>query len=242
MENFDRHLSPEEIIDYIEGKLPAGNIRRVEIHFARCSECVSIAREMQLLQQAWQTWSAEEHGKIYLQARMNAALIAAAEKEENPEWKERLLQWRASWSGKARVLVNIVKRAPGSTSKLISEGLESLMAGGEEWEFELLPISLASRGEEDAGPETQVVKIKAAEVDLSPQSRKAQIQLEWEGDVIVRVKNFSPTEKPPLIVLFSKENEMRSWVKELTKEKDSADFSAHFARVPPGNYLALFEP
>lgn len=246
MEKYNEHLTREELIEYIDQKLGAAGRGRVETHFARCAECTQAAQEIHLFNAAWQTWTATAHGTLYLQVRLNEALKAAAAQPQNAAWKAHLEQWRTSWAGKARAAVNIIT---GEAAKILADGLEALTAPGEAWEFELAPQVLRSRGSEkhrSRGEEhrskMQQEKIKSEKVELSPQQRIVKLTLERAGDVTVRAINFSRQEENPFVLLFTKEEKLVAYAKELKREKGSTHFAAKFANVSPGVYLAAFKP
>lgn len=57
------HVSLDDMDEYFEGKLSSQREAEIDTHFADCSKCTEIARELRQFSAIWNQWTAHAHGQ-----------------------------------------------------------------------------------------------------------------------------------------------------------------------------------
>lgn len=226
----NKHLTDERIMQYLDELLNVSDERAVEEHFADCDTCADRARHLQVLNNAWNAWTAKSHGSVNVQVAMNIALENAAAKTDDESLKSRLEKWRESWAGKAEAAAQFVK---GEISDIISEGMETLIDIRDEWLFAIGPELSTTRGELALGD---------MDVNLTSETPRVQISVSDETDVLVWGKDLGPEDAPPIALLYLKDSPQYAWSELLAFDPNQEIFIARFENVEAGEYMVVFEP
>jgi len=229
------HVTPEELADYFEGKLPEDRECMIEEHLAECKECTEEARGVHVFAEVWQQWSARAHGEAYWRVRLVNAIEVVAGKPQYATWRERLVRWREVWGGRAEAALRVLVGAKGTASKIETEGLDMLARAGAVWRFALVLAPAFVRGTE-AG----AMRSTAA---LSPGRPRVRVAVNGDvREVVVRVDGLQPGQAAPLVLLIPAEEGREAKVAEPQRQPGVDYLIARFEHVESGDYLAAFEP
>ena len=145
------HISGELLADYTARRLSETDELDVETHLAECDACSEVARAALLVGDVWDAWTAQTHGQAYLASRLSSAIRQAQHTTANAGWQARLSSWAEEWTGRVEAAVRVVVEAPGSASRVVTEGLEALSRPGTGWQFAAVPVGMPTRGRARAG-------------------------------------------------------------------------------------------
>lgn len=243
------HLTQEQKLAYISGRLDEEVSFAVDEHLATCSQCAGSIRALRILRhdfdriwdRIWDGWTAKAHGQAYREARLAAALIKAAEKTaQTPALRKRIQRWlgrvREGVEAAAEAALHLVLDSPRKTAQVISEGMEELRRAGSRWQFEPVP-SVATEGPfggpEEAAPSKIAVKAEGPpwfQVNVDVQAGKVSVLLELQ-------------EEPwPLLLLQPTRADQDPIIGEFRRPEEMDFLLAEFEGVPEGEYLLLMEP
>ncbi|MBE9566537.1 MAG: hypothetical protein IMF16_07290 [Proteobacteria bacterium] len=232
----ETHVLAEELSSYFECALPPERETIIEEHLAKCDACTEQARRVRGLLEMVGRWSAAAHGVAYWRAQVARALQAAAEQPQYQTWHEKLHAWRATWGERVDAAVRVVVGTQGRASRVITEGLEELVRPSAPWRFALAPVPIPTTAPPGEPPPAPVVAVSEGQ---------ARARLSVSGDareVVVRVERICPGTTPPLVMLIAAAEGAAPRVVEPEKRPNASYFIARFEDVPPGEYLAVFEP
>jgi len=223
-------LTPDELMDYFEGRLEPTQTRAAEEHLADCAECTRQARLLHGFDRAWAWWTAATHGEAHARAEVLRALDAAARQPQYAPWKERLDDWRERWRGRAAALLRFALSPPARR-----EPAHEPAPRGGFWQLALVTALMQA-----GAPEPSAEREPAAALDRATPQARIAVKTET-GEVLVRVYNLRPDEPPPLVLLISEEG--RAPMLAATERHPDADHvTAQFEGVEPGEYWAVIEP
>jgi len=166
---------------------------------------------------------------------------AAASPRTRADWKERLETWRQTTAGLAEAAARLVVGALEERSRVLTEGIDSILRPGAFWRFDTSRAAVPVRGL----PSPESARSNRAVAEDSSGSRM-WVQVEETGSneraVAVRIDRFSFTQKPPLVVLVPCGNvpDRKARIAELIP--DGEGLAARFDNVEPGEHLLLVEP
>jgi hypothetical protein len=244
-----RHITSEEIADYFGGLLAEAQESFVDNHLAECDSCVNLARRYHVFNEVWGNWNSETHVQAFLHSHVVHALEVIWHRSAGVQWKGRLENWLKQWAGKAEGAVRVILGAPGEDSRLVTEGMGTLLREGASWQFTSAPVrlhgSVSTRGRvaqstaEAAGAlpfpgETVAIKrgMPDVQVSLSAESR----------EVSVRVQDVPPGQLLPLVLLLPLGEGREPRLEAIREEPGLSCSVARFEQVEPGEYLLEFEP
>ncbi|MHC4464279.1 MAG: hypothetical protein ACYS30_23055 [Planctomycetota bacterium] len=185
------HLSEQLALRYIAENLSEDEMQDLDLHIADCPQCLDRIRTLRYIAENFDTllesWTAEEHGRVYQQWRLVKAFEEAA--EASPSLAERIRNWLAQKAGTIEIGVSIVL---DRASKVATAAAASLPEGygfslrpafegvGSPADVEQLKARL-QRGSEllaDGKPKEAIkVLLEASRIDaLSPQAAVTEIR------------------------------------------------------------------
>ena len=128
-------------------------------------------------------------------------------------------------------------KASGGAAEIVTEGLNELLRAGGRWQFALdSEVALASTRLR-ARSRRSVISVAIA--PGSPQARIAVIG--GLREIEVRIDDFPPDVKPPLVILASMTEKTEPRLAELCPA-GTTHWIATFEDVALGEYLVVFEP
>jgi len=231
------HISSEMLMDYFGGKLSEEQEAQIEGHLAECQDCTQRARQVLAFGFVWDRWTAKVHGETYWSARLATAVQEAENRVKNPSWRERLARWREQWAGRAEAAVRVIMAVSEEASRIVTEGLESLLRPGGSRQFALARVPIRTRGKVTRGTPQAPMEALAR--------GKPQIRLTISGrtrEIRIRVEDLPPLKPAPLVLLIPIEEGACPLVAEPQRVAGANYLIARFKGVPPGEYIAAFEP
>jgi hypothetical protein len=231
------HIPGELLADYTARRLSEAEELDVEAHLAECDECSEVARAALLVGNVWDNWTAQAHGQAFLASRLSHAIRQAQHTTANAGWQVRLDTWAEEWTGRVEAAVRVVMAAPGSASRVVTEGLEALSRPGTGWQFAAVPVGMPTRGPRAQG------KAPSPTVALASGTSQARVAVGGaRREIVVRLDALPGDRQPPLVLLVSvtEDDEPRLAIPE--QQPGAPYFVARFDDVPPGEYVVAFEP
>jgi hypothetical protein len=222
------HILLEELTDYFAAILPEERAGVIEEHLAVCDTCIVQARQIHRLSHVIDGWTARTHGEAYQRALLVRALQHVQEHVHDWSWQKRLGQWRANLASKAGAAVRVTLEAGANVTRMITEGLEALVAPP------LQPADVRSR--------SSIRTRGTVRTTLTPEHPQARVDVQGEHrEVIVQVETLSPQRPSPLVLLIPTSPEGAPQVQALQRQTSGVHV-ARFTGVAPGDYLVAFEP
>jgi hypothetical protein len=231
------HIPGELMADYTARRLSEANELDVETHLAECDECSEVARAALIVGDVWDTWTARTHGQAYLASRLSQAIWQAQHTTANAGWQVRLGSWAEEWTGRVEAAVRVVMEAPGSASRVVTEGLEALSRPGTGWQFAAVPVAMPTRGPRARGA--------AASPTIALASGTPQARVAVGGarrEIVVRLDALPGGRQPPLVLLVPVTEDGEPRVAMPEQQPGAPYLLARFDDVPPGEYVVAFEP
>lgn len=227
---FMTHLGVEEVLAYIQEKVPEEVSFRVETHLAECRECAAAVRLYFSLKdrfdEEWEDWAAARTAEKAIRGRLAEACTRVG---SDPALRERIVAWFGLLSRRTRGAVEVVLDAPRKTVRASGARLERIFAGEGILRFAPMPLPTRVRGEGQAdkallsAPGPPWVR-----VTVEGRARKISVQHQHQ-------------DRPwPLVSLIPR-GEGVPMVREYRTPPDADFLLAEFEDVPDGDYLLLFE-
>jgi hypothetical protein len=237
------HPKMETLLEYFAGELPDSAEAAVELHMSDCDACAELSEQVFLLDEVWREWNARRHGQLHLQITLARALAKAEVQTTNPEWRERLHQWRRLWTGHAEAALRTVLATSAGVARTVAEGLDSLTRPGGSWHFGPEPSPAPIWGDDDHEDRESTILATAT---LSADTPRALVELKGgdQGEIVVRVDNLPAGGMAPLVVLIAVSPQLDVLVRvaEVTLHLGTGSHFARFSKLPPGEYIVAFEP
>jgi hypothetical protein len=232
------HFSTEILADYLDLNLSEDEELQIEDHLALCRDCTSTVRQQRALTEVLAGWTARAHGQAHLAAAVERALTQV--EVQNPAWRTRLASWAERWAGAAEAAVRVVLAAPGSASRIVTEGLDALARPGAAFQFAPVPAAIPTRGPRGrgAGPPRAALAVASANG-----TSLARIAVGGEQrEVVVRLDTLPAGAQPPLVLLAPIAGPGEPRVALPERQPGLPYWIARFDDLPPGEYLVAFEP
>lgn len=243
------HPGAERLVDLLHGQLSEDEARTVEEHLADCDFCVEMARTVRTVSRMVDEWTASDHGAAARQAELARSVLQEADRAATPQLRERLLGWARLRTGQAAAALRLVFEAPGQV-RFITQGLERVILPGGFGSFGApllagaggavrLRGAVRTRGTTGAsggGPQGSA----AVAIETSGES-PARVAV--TGDVLdIHVRRWPEGREPPLVMLVRCGEGGAPRVAPLVRVPGTADLTARFDRMGPGEYLVAIEP
>jgi hypothetical protein len=232
------HLSLELLVEYVDQDLMEDDETSIELHLNECAECARFARSVREVRDALQYWTAETHALAVSihesrQRQMVAIALRRAEKEATGSVRERLKVWREKLRAQAGAAVRIVLDAQQEATRVITEGVETLLAPEPRWRFvyDLPPVRVRGTGEKELPP--TVVKSTIPGVEISVQHEA--------NEVLVKLPPALQAQSP--LVLLVPEGQPTPLLRTRAITRPGQPYAEIvFKGVQPNAYTLVFEP
>lgn len=217
--NEDRPVSPEELLDYFHARLSAEREREIEELLARSDEYAEMARQVGLIGATLDQWTAKTHQQ---------ALEMAAQRQTTRQ--ERLARLKTLVGDVIDGAVEIVMQAPEKSSRIVTE-LARHLTPAPVWRFAPAMRAL--------GTEDEPVKYVKATGE-----RPADFSISGETTISFSIDEGSPGEQPPLLHLIREEGDDLVLVAQAQPKRKRPDEPTLYAdfNVAPGRYVAVLTP
>jgi anti-sigma factor RsiW len=228
------HLTPEELAAYFAGRVDERHQEAIEMHLGGCDACTDEARQYRAFSAVWDEWTMPAPEETWEQVALAHALQRIQSQVDNPQWVERLRRWQTHWAGQAEAAVRLMLAAADHSARLITVGLEALIASGPTWNFALGVGPIRVRGPavqaQTSMPSTPQAHLRARET--APGAQELQL----------RVEALPSQQVLPLVILIPIDMAASPLVAELMPTPDGMSCVARFNEVPYGEYLVAVEP
>lgn len=160
----DECVTSEELMDYFDRRLAAGEELQLEEHMAECERCSSLARQIYALSARWDQWTAKTHADASVMgpAPLRALLAQALNRIRDVLNREQFERWIKGAEGAVRVIVG----ETADVAEILTEGIEILLHPQASWHF--APARISQRGFSTGTPR-QVTQVETLE--LGPDKR-----------------------------------------------------------------------
>jgi len=236
-------VTAEELVDYFDRRLEAEPERRLEEHLAACEDCGSLAREVYALSMKWDQWTARSHADASAAeaGSLRALLDRALGRIRGALSKEQLERWKGGAEGAVKVVIS----EAANVTRIVTEGLETLLRPAARWQF--IPVEASSRG---VGPSARgkpggVTQVETPEP--GPGRMRARVGMDAAaGKITVSVEKYPADRNYPVVLLVpiseGAEPESGKWKSVPDPESKTVNLYAEFSRRKPGEYFIAFEP
>jgi hypothetical protein len=238
------HLSIEKIEAYVDARLSDKSAAVVEQHVSECDQCARLLVTTQKCAILLDQWTAKSHGEVLkaynakLVDRMVNGLKEAGElakSKRNVDWFERLSTWGSASKVRAGAALRIILNVPGEATRIVTEGLESLLQPNPRWQFSYEAGPIRARGTGTGGADLTIVKSEGApEVEVFVESDAQQ--------VLVRMKGVDQPKMAPLVVLIPMNQDEKPKLPDHISQVGPQACEIIFKDVEPGKYTLVVEP
>jgi len=224
------HLTLENALAYIAGKVTEEESFQIETHLADCDECARRVYSYNIIKEnfdeIWDSWTAKEHAVALFQARFLEALEKA---KVPPRLDQRIKAWAKKVSQKTETVLDIILDFRDKTAKIFQEGLERFCQPGIGLTFLPAPVPSWITGEaREASISVEAQGPPWVKVTVDPSVRKIAVQAE------ILKKRW------PLIILLPKAKG-KAIIGEFHQPVDTDYILSEFEDVPDGKYFLMLE-
>jgi hypothetical protein len=238
----DNHLSIEALLDYSANLLSESRQCEIDEHLAECGDCTEQVRGYLETAAVIRKWNAGAHGMAFWSARLSSAIEQLESRPQPAVLRERLGQWRQRWTGQAEGVVRLVVEVPGHISRIVTDGMESLLRPGAGWVFAPVPVARPVRGAGSARLEGPSAPERARVVAACGHVRVRIAVDDAAGEVVVRVDGMPGVAPAPLVVLLPQDPGTAPLIGEPVEVPGAAYRIVRFTDTTPGQYLVVLEP
>jgi hypothetical protein len=233
-----RHLTVQELADYLRPALSEEREGEVEAHLADCPVCAKRAEETQVVLAVMDRWTAREHSRALAPAEVSRALRQLEAGTGETALLRRLGEWRAQAGGRLAAACELVLPGEGRPPCVLSEPPKAGAGGGRQWEF----CFAREAPERKPAARWRGRGLEAAAVGGRGRRPLARLSVDQSHSLHVRVEGLAVAQRPPLVLLVAYKSGVQPRVAELQQEPRPGCYAARFPQAEPGKYLVAFEP
>ena len=149
------HLTQEQALNYISGKMDEELCFGVDQHLATCTRCVERVRALRMLRASfdtiWDSWTAKSHAEVHTRARIHEALSQAARDTKSGELQNRIRSWLEKIEVKAEAALGVILDTSKRTANIVCDGLEGFCRPDSILQFQPVRVSTEGIGEKAPG-------------------------------------------------------------------------------------------
>ena len=237
----NEHLTAEFLQQYLAGELSDDQEFLVDDHLGRCDQCARMARTGFRFSRLWESWTAEAHGRAHdafqsVQKERIVSAIAEAEAEVvDPEIRSQLRRWREKWHGLVGGAVRMIMNMPGETSRILTEGLDTLLIPGKQVSFAYGVGKPGVQGEQAGSASKTIVRssqlVGGQTIEIQIDGKTQEFLSVLRGGTLIGLK--------PVILLIPNSPSARTIVL-LPEEQLGTDALLKVMNIPSGDYLVVF--
>jgi hypothetical protein len=197
----DGHLTVEAIGDFVDGVLPNDANEAVEQHLTSCDACTQLVQTTRRFELAWKHLSAETYGAAYRRYRERQRVAGTETQKDETVLGDHAQNWREKWKGQAAAAVRVIMDAREEATRLVTEGVEALLAPNPRWQFAYGGGGTKTRGTEVSQPDQTIV--------VAHEDPGVQIFVERPAKrIVIKLPVSGPPDSVPRAVLVNDETGM----------------------------------
>jgi hypothetical protein len=242
---FANHISDEELIDYVaeDHLLSEAREEAIEIHLASCDDCAAAARQLRAMSMVFDHWTLKTYAEVH-QPPVPAAIqdVVPGLNAQRRRW---LRGWLETTSGRAAAAARLMLDAASQTADLVTESLGAITLVASPWQLSV--VGAHGRGvERGQTTDTESEPLQSASPNVPQVTLQVgHAQPGGPRPILVRVDGLTPEQlqaKPLVLLLPAPGSGAQPLGKVLQASSSLGGATALFREVPPGEYLAVFEP
>jgi uncharacterized protein YukE len=230
-------MTEERLARFVEHALPEQDEISVAEHLAGCPKCAELAQQMRALNWLWAGLGAQ--ASVEAVTVVSAALTSAAEKEVQPELRERFRLWSERWHQAApRIIRDLARTAAAPVAELGSNVEEALQTWGWMWSLRLEPLPISRVRGDQHGPSRKTRSMPG----VPPARSWPTVTVQWrsENSIEVQVTGLPSKARQPMVVLVPLRRGLHRLRGELRQERGK--WRAVFENVEAGAFALALEP
>jgi hypothetical protein len=245
----NRHISREELMDYVAELLPEEREAEIDLHLAACDDCAVTASQTRAMSVIWDNWTLRTHAEAHRQVRLAEILnqIPGLDAQQRG-WLER---WLQATLGRATAAARLILDAASQTAELVTEGLEAITLAASPWRLSLVGVQANQLSRGSATSTGRDLSQSAAPdvPQVSMQVGQAQPGGPWP--ILVRIEGLTREQQQanPRVLLIPTGVKAPPLARvpqaPSTPARSGSPSNVAFAlfeEVPPGEYLVVVEP